>query len=215
MHRSAAPILLLSVAAALAACAPFTAAPASPVDPSAGATAEAASIGPSSSPSAETAVLLRGIRLDLQDRCSPITTGLPAAAVAGLACAPDAAAADAASVFLFDTQAAMLGAYGAWLEGHSLRIGDASPGCGTGSVAESAWLPDGGGGAQLAERGACQVGLDGRVRGAITLPPFVLVTYEGPAADPAAVARWAWLGNKDQPGGPTVWNGDGPMSPEK
>ena len=109
----------------------------------------------------------------------------------------------------------MLGAYAGWLEGHSLRIGATSPGCGAGGVAESAWLPDGGSGAQLAERGACQLGIDGRVRGAITLPPFVLVTYEGPAADPAAVARWAWLGNKDQPGGPTVWNAGGPMSPEK
>ena len=215
MHRFAAPILWLSIAAALAACAPSTATPASPTVPSAGATTGAASVGPSSSPSAETAVLLGGMRLDLQERCAPLTTGLPTGAVAGLACAPDAAAADAASVFLFDTQAAMLGAYAGWLEGHSLRIGATSPGCGAGSVAESAWLPDGGSGAQLAERGACQLGIDGRVRGAITLPPFVLVTYEGPAADPAAVARWAWLGNKDQPGSPTVWNAGGPMSPEK
>jgi hypothetical protein len=214
MHRSAAPILSFLFAAALAACGPSTAAPASPVDPSAGATAGAASVAPSSSPSVETAVLLRGMRLDLQERCAPITAGLPTAAVAGLSCAPAGAAADTASVFLFEAQAAMLGAYAGWLEGHSLRIGDTSPGCGEGSVAESAWLPDGGG-ARLAERGACQVGLDGRVRGAITLPPFVLVTYEGPATDPVAVARWAWLGNKDQPGSPTVWNGDGPMSPEK
>ena len=155
------------------------------------------------------------MRLDLQERCAPISTGLPPAAVAGLACTPAGAAVTAASVFLFDTQAAMLGAYTGWLEGHSLRIGDRSPGCGAGSVAESAWLPDGrrrrpAGGAQR---------LPGRprrpARGAITLPPFVLVTYEGPATDPAAVARWAWLGNKDQPGGPTVWNAGGPMSPEK
>jgi hypothetical protein len=215
MHRSAASILTLTLLAALAACGTPTAAPASPTGPSVGATAAAATIGPSSSPSAETAVLLRGMRLDLQDRCAPSTTGLPTAAVAGVTCKPAGAAVDAASVFLFDTQATMLEAYAGWLEGHSLRIADTSPGCGAGSNAESAWLPDGGGGAPLAERGACQVGLDGRVRGAITLPPFVLVTYEGPATDPVAVARWAWLGNKDQPGSPTVWNGDGPMSPEK
>ena len=214
MHRSAVPILSLSLVAALAACTPSTAAP-SPVNPSTGATAEAVRHEPSSSPSAAAAVLLKGMRLDLQERCAPIATALPTAAVAGVACAPAGAATDTASVFLFDTQAAMLGAYGGWLEGHSLRMGDTSPGCGEGSVAESAWLPDGGGGAPPAERGACQVGLDGRVRGAITLPPFVLVTYEGPATDPASVARWAWLGNKDQPGSPTVWNEDGPMSPEK
>lgn len=81
-------------------------------------------------------------------------------------------------------------------------------------MAESAWLPSVEGDT-LPERGACQVGLDGRARGAITIPPFVLVTYEGAATDPPAVAQWAWLGNRDQPGGPTVWNADGPMSPEK
>ena len=215
MRRFAAPIPGLVLAAALGACAPSTAAPASPTALLPAVTAAAPTTVPSSSPAAEAAVLLAGMRLDLQERCTPITTGLPAAAVAGLACTPAEAAVDSASVFLFDTQAAMLGAYAAWLEGHSLGIGDSSPGCGEGSVAESAWLPDGGGGAQLAERGACQVGLDGRARGAITLPPFVLVTYEGPATDPSAVTRWAWLGNKDQPGGPTVWNAGGPMSPEK
>jgi hypothetical protein len=213
MRRFAAPLLVI-VATALAACGPSTGAPASSDGSPPGASAAGPIAGPSSSPSAEAAVLLRGMRLDLQERCTPIATGLPAEAVAGLSCTPAEAAVDSASVFLFDTQAAMLGAYAGWLEGHSLRIGDTSPGCGESSVAESAWLPDGGG-ARLAERGACQVGLDGRVRGAITLPPFVLVTYEGPATDPASVARWAWLGNKDQPGGPTVWNAGGPMSPEK
>ena len=38
---------------------------------------------------------------------------------------------------------------------------------------------------------------------------------DGKVADAAAVERWAWLGNQDQPGAPTVWRENGPASPEK
>ena len=213
MRRFAAPLFVI-VATALAACGASTGAPSSPNDVPAGAGPAAPTAGSSSPPSAEAAALLRGMRLDLQERCASIVAGLPAEAVAGLACTPAAAAVDSAAIYLFDTQQAMLGAYTAWLDGNSIRIRDRSPGCGPDSVAEFPWIPtidD----ALPPERQACHVGLDGRARGAITLPPFVLVTFEGPAVDPAAVARWAWLGNKDQPGSPTVWNAGGPLSPEK
>jgi hypothetical protein len=211
MRRFASSLALVLAGAVLVACGSSTTSPASP--PGTSAIASPAG-GPALSPSAEAAVLLRGMRTDLNDRCVPLADGLPAAAVAGVACTPAGAAVDSASVFLFDTQEAMLGAYATWLAGHELSILDRSPGCGPDSVAESAWLPSVEGDT-LPQRGACQVGVDGRARGAITLPPFVLVTYEGAATDPTAVAQWAWLGNRDQPGSPTVWSADGPMSPEK
>jgi hypothetical protein len=42
-----------------------------------------------------------------------------------------------------------------------------------------------------------------------------LVEVEGKVGDIAAVEHWAWLGNQDQPGAPTVWRDNGPASPEK
>ena len=48
-----------------------------------------------------------------------------------------------------------------------------------------------------------------------TQPPFVLIELDGkPGNLPAAVERFAWLGNQDQPGAPTAWR-EIAVSPEK
>jgi hypothetical protein len=209
------------VAGAFVGCGPAPSTASAPA-PAAGGTSTdvPAAVVPSAPVPADAAVLLAGMRLDLQGRCAPLATGLPEGAIAGVRCVPgDPAAVDAASVYLFDTGPAMLTAYGAWLEANSLSIRDASAGCIQGASAEAAYVPGDDRGELLHERAACVVGADGRARGAVTMPPFALATFEGPVADldedPAAVARWAFLGNRDQPGGPTVWNAGGPMSPEK
>jgi hypothetical protein len=57
--------------------------------------------------------------------------------------------------------------------------------------------------------------LTGAAHHLATRPPFVLVELDGkPGNLPAAVGRFAWLGNQDQPGAPTAWR-EIAVSPEK
>jgi hypothetical protein len=49
----------------------------------------------------------------------------------------------------------------------------------------------------------------------MTLPPYVLVEVGGSVGDGSAVERFAWLGNQDVPGAPTIWRSSGPANPEK
>ena len=65
------------------------------------------------------------------------------------------------------------------------------------------------------ERGGCYLDAGGNAHYTATVPPFALFEVEGKVGDVEAVERWAWLGNQDQPGGPTVWRDNGPVSPEK
>jgi hypothetical protein len=226
--------LLLAGVIALAACSP-TGAPAPsgvPAQPSSepSATVESASPAPSpsdaaaaASPSAASVVattdelqLLSRVRLDLQSRCTPLRTDLADKAVAAVECAPASDVVGHATLYLFDTQKDLLGTYEARLATNDVPMRTNGGRCEAGRASEGGYVPgDGHEGVVVVERGGCYLDAGGNAHYAATVPPFVLIEVEGKVGDVEAVERWAWLGNQDQPGGPTVWRDNGPVSPEK
>jgi hypothetical protein len=196
-------------------CGSGTPTPATAPSPS----APAAVITPAPSPAGPApneaeAKLIAGMRTDLAGRCAPSPEALPGLAVAQVECTPASGPASRAWVTVFESQEAMLAAYTDIVTGWGLRIPHEGPGCSGGAGSEGSYLPGDGQGVLLPQRHACVVLVDNLVRTATTIPPYVLVTAEG-TGDPAAVDGWAFLGNKDTPGGPTVWSPFGPQSPEQ
>jgi hypothetical protein len=171
---------------------------------------------PSASPSAGEAELIAGVRSDLAGTCVPFREALPGDATAAISCTPVDQPVERVTLYLFDAQPAMLDAYARWVGAHGITPRSHGGSCLGGGPSEGAYIPGGDVGGTMPERSACQVDATGSAQYAVTLPPFVLATAEsGPGGDMAAVETWTWLGNQDTPGGPTVWNASGPMSPEK
>ncbi|HEX5828015.1 MAG TPA: hypothetical protein VFY23_10865 [Candidatus Limnocylindrales bacterium] len=190
---------------------PTTATP--PSAPAAATTPAPSPAGPA--PNEAEAKLIAGMRTDLTDRCAPSQEDLPGLAIAQIECTPESGVANRAWVTVFESQEAMLAAYTDIVTSWGLRIPHEGPGCPAGGGSEGSYLPGDGQGVLLPQRHACQVFEDALVRTATTIPPYVLVTAEGGTDDRAALERWAFLGNKDTPGGPTVWSAFGPQSPEQ
>jgi hypothetical protein len=166
-------------------------------------------------PSEGEQMLLGGLRTDLQGACGPVRETLPVAAVAGLACVSTTNG-DVSTVTLdlFDEPEAMLDAYAVRLEAAGVQPMTNDGACAGVTSAEGPWIPaqDPSG---IAERGACWLGEDGVPMAMLTEPPYLLVTVTGtPGTDLDRVWRYAWLGNQDVPGAPTVWR-EVPVSPEK
>jgi hypothetical protein len=159
--------------------------------------------------------LLAGARLDLQGLCAPLRAGLLDAAVAAVECRPTGDVVDRAVLSLFDTQQALLAAYSALLTAHDIGSYTNQGRCVLDQASEGGYIPGDDHGILVAERGACYLDGAGMAHYIATLPPFVLVEVDGKVGDVSAVERWAWLGNQDQPGGPTIWSSSGPRSPEK
>jgi hypothetical protein len=163
-------------------------------------------------PTTEELTLLSGMRTDLAERCRPLREDLPEGALAGLECVPEAPAVGAARIFLFNDREAMLQRY---LD--VLAAGGVQPRTqGSGRpFAESAYVPGDEPGEPLTDtRHGHYVDGDGHGRYAATFPPFVLLVVAGTDANVNALYDWSWRGNRDVPGGPTVWSANGPRSPE-
>ena len=158
---------------------------------------------------------MSGARLDLQGHCDPQPDELPEGAVAGVACRPVDDVAGHVELSLFDTQQALQAAYLAELERHGVAPRTNGGFCTAGEISEGAYVPGDEGPALSPERGACYSDSSGAGHYLVTLPPFVLADVTGTGPDAAEVALWTWRGNQDVPGGPTVWRGSGPASPEK
>jgi hypothetical protein len=167
------------------------------------------------SPTEAEAHLLQGARLDLQTRCQPLRDPLPERALAGVDCHPDSDVVGRVRLYLFETQADLLDAYLAWAGAHAIPLGSAEGSCLPGGASEGAWLPGDGQPEVHPERTACYLDPTGLAHASLTLPPFVLTELDGAVGDAPAVDRFAWLGNQDQPGAPTIWRAEGPVSPEK
>lgn len=183
-----------------------------PVLPSAVASA---SIAPSA-PTADELQLLSRVRLDLQTRCAPLRSDLVAHAVAAVGCAPVSDVANRATLYLFDTQTDLMATYEALMAAHDVPMRTNGGRCLPDTNSEGGYVPgDGHPGVVVVERGGCYLDASRNARYVATIPPFVLIDVEGKVGDTAAVEHWAWLGNQDQPGGPTVWRESGPASPEK
>jgi hypothetical protein len=219
--RTITAIVLLSVVA-LAACSAATD-PSQPQSVTPGLSTEstphptvAATPGPTVEPSASPLVtvidratgegmLLSGVRQDLQDACAPIGLDLPRSTVAGISCRPASKVIDRVTLYLFRTQEDLLDAYGTWLAAHDIPRRSNGGRCLLDRASEGGYVPGDDHGIVVPERGACQLDADGKAHYVATLVPFVLAEVDGKIGDIAAIEGWAWRGNQDQPGGPTLW----------
>ncbi len=150
-------------------------------------------------------MLLSGVRQDLQDKCAPIDPDMPRSAVAGIRCKPTGKVVERVTLYLFRSQEDLLDAYTNWLTAHEIPPRSNGGRCIVGRASEGGYVPGDDHGIVVAERGGCYLDAKGKAHYVATVPPFVLAEVDGKVADIAAVERWAWLGNQDQPGGPTVW----------
>ena len=163
----------------------------------------------------EELVLLSGMRLDLGGVCAPHRVDLAERALAGVECIPPSDVVDHVTVHLFNSEEDLLAAYQSRLAAHGVPMRTNAGQCLVGQPSEGAYTPEAGGGDLVSTRGGCYIDDAGHAHYAATMPPFVLLEVDGRVADSVAVQRYAWLGNQDQPGSPTIWRSAGPASPEK
>lgn len=160
--------------------------------------------------------LLKRVRLDLQNLCEPLRAGLPDRAIAGIECAPSSKIVGRVTVYMFDTQKDLLAAYEARMAAHDVPMRTNGGLCLPDIRSEGGYVPgDGHEGIVVVERGGCYPDAHGKAHYVATVPPYVLFEVVGKTGNLEAVDRWAFRGNKDQPGGPTIWRDNGPASPEK
>jgi hypothetical protein len=150
-------------------------------------------------------MLLSGVRQDLQETCAPIGTDMPASAMAGIRCRPTSKVADRVTLYLFRSQQDLLDAYTTLLDTHNIPPRTNGGRCLVDRASEGGYVPGDDHGIVVAERGGCYLDASGTAHYIATVPPFVLAEVDGEVGDIAAVEGWAWRGNHDQPGRPTVW----------
>jgi hypothetical protein len=219
----------LLVALVLAACGASTptpsqpAASAPPVSPAPSVPADVSSPGPSGQPAATPAAtadptaqptprpvafskaeryLIDGIMRGESD-CSPVRGGnLPGEAIAGIDCDLIGSPVARAGYYLFANTDDLLDAYMARISVENLILdsGACAPGEGEGAYipwADNETAPD---------RQACYVNDQGYGNYRATLSGFrVYVGLLGRTADMKSLEDWAWFGNQDTPGSPTLW----------
>lgn len=163
-----------------------------------------ASVAPAG-PSGSAPDLLAGTRLDLVDTCEVIPLDLTSKADAGLMCKPNSKAVEWVVILRFPSADALLSTHLEAID--NIGIGRRSGGgrCEPGVVSEGAYVPGDGGPTLVPERSACFVDGSGKAHYLATIPPWVLVDVAGARGDMAAIKDWAWLGNRDAPGNPTIW----------
>ena len=176
------------------------------VAPTAAPTVVAPTPAPTDVPASPTAnELLSGVRSDLQAACAPLQTGLPPPAIAGVTCKPRSDVVDRVTLYLFGTQQDQLDAYATWLTAHKIPPRTNGGRCLVGRASEGGYVPGDDQGIVVVERGGCYLDASGKAHYLATLTPNVLAAVDGKVGDIAAVEGWAWRGNQDAPGAPTVW----------
>ena len=146
--------------------------------------------------------LIDGIMRGISD-CSPVrSTRLPGAAIAGIDCELVDSPAARMGFYLFKTDEDMLDAYMARMsaEGIVIDSGACAPGEGESAYipyAENETAPD---------RHACFVNSEGYGNYRATISgAHVYFGLLGRGADMLSLEDWAWFGNEDTPGNPTLW----------
>ena len=162
------------------------------------------SVAPAS-PSGPEPDLLAGTRLDLADTCEAIPLDLTSKADAGLMCKPNSKAVESVVILRFPSADALLSTYLERIDNNGIGRRSHGGRCEPGVVSEGAYVPGDGGPTLVPERSACFVDGSGKAHYLATIPPWVLVEVTGTGGDTAAVQDWAWLGNRDAPGNPTIW----------
>lgn len=186
-----------------------TTASASPVDPGTSAVEPAPTDWPSGLTNipAEEAYLIAGVRLAAAVDCAPRRADLPPRAEAGIECVPDDGIAERVGVFRFASADDLLATYGERMAEAGVPLG--SGGCFSGP-GETNYVP-GPTDLTVPYREGCFVNEFGFANYRATFPDErVYVGILGSVSETAALQRWAWLGNQDVPGSPTIWRNPGP-----
>jgi hypothetical protein len=160
-------------------------------------------------------MLLNGMRLDLRGACGPFRDKLTAGAVGEIGCVPASGEARFVEVAIFDAQEAMLAAYFDRLAQAGVTPQANGGACAVAPMAEGPWMPGPDDNHSLPERGACWIDADSAPVYLTTQPPFVLIMVQGqPGAGPDTSHQYAWAGNEDVPGAPSIWR-EVPVDAEK
>jgi hypothetical protein len=143
--------------------------------------------------------LLDGIRRGAVD-CRPLRDGLPPHATGGIECDSDDPAVARVGFFRFDGEADMLAAYFARMDAEGVKRDSVA--C-TDGEGESAYIP---GEEEVASRHGCFVNDEGYANYRATLPGvLVYIGVLGRTGDMRSLEDFAWRGNQDLPGMPTLW----------
>ena len=199
--------------------APSPSAPVTPPSPSAAPSTPVTPPSPSAAPTASPDVasppppadfspaeryLLGGIRRDVVD-CEPAggSDDLPRDAIGGIECRSTDPAVARIGFYLFADDAAMLDAYFRRMtaEGVAMDAGPCRDGNGDGEMGH---VPDEG---ISPDRTGCFVNDEGYANVRLTMSgTHVYIGILGRSADTAVLEDYAWRGNQDVPGSPTVWS---------
>lgn len=138
--------------------------------------------------------------------CSPVrSSALPGRAIAGIDCDLDATPVARMGFYLFRNEVDMLDVYLARMEKEGIQL--ETGGCLNGE-AENSYIPWAGDDISPYREG-CFVNDDGYANYRATLPGFhVYVGLLGRTPYGTPLADWAWFGNEDTPGNPTLWQQD-------
>jgi hypothetical protein len=142
--------------------------------------------------------------------CSTVRSGLPSRAIAGIDCDLVGSPVARMGFYLFRNEADLLKVYLARMkaEGIGVESGDCRGGEG-----ESSYIPWAGDDLSPYRQG-CFINDLGYANYRATLPGSqVYVGLLGRTADYRALEDWAWIGNEDVPGSPTLWRQDTPYRP--
>ncbi len=150
--------------------------------------------------------LLSGIRASIRDACKPLRKGLPGAALAAMDCPLADPVVKRVRAYLFREQSDLVDAYFARLADMGLDRDKPHRGrCRPGRPSDEPYHPTmPKERADYPYRSGCFIDGAGRAHFLVTSPPYVLSEVTGRDGDFDAVKGWAWSGNQDVPGGPTV-----------
>jgi hypothetical protein len=155
----------------------------------------------------EEAFLIAGVRPAAAVDCAPRRSDLPPRAVAGVECVPDDGTAERVGVYRFASAEDVLATYSERMAEAGVPLG--SGGCFAGP-GETNYVP-GPTDLTVPYREGCFINEFGFANYRATYPDErVYVGILGSVAETAALQRWAWLGNEDVPGNPTIWRKPGP-----
>jgi hypothetical protein len=151
-------------------------------------------------PTVEEAFLMRGVRDDLVD-CHPFRVDLPDEATGAIECRTSNPAVARVGLFLFDGSAAAVAAYNARMDAEDVPR-DTVACINAEGEGEAAYIP---GEDAVGDRHGCFINAEGYANYR-AVSGLLYMGILGRSDDMEALADFAWRGNQDTPGMPTLWS---------